>query len=261
MYNGNAMKKLIALIFPFLLASCSVMGTYANSEKYLIGSQEYEGELTTLNINWVAGTLTLVEDENATSIKVSEENSLSDAEKVYSYFHDNTLDVQYCASGFVGHIDSNQKNLTITYKPGIEKLNVSLTSGTFKADALHTSEINLSLTSGKVEIDNVEASVINCSSTSGSITFSNVKTNKFNSSFTSGSATVNFEELNEAKLDGTSGYIVLRTPEVGATVHVSQTSGKTNSHREGTVSNGTYTYGDGSAKVSISLTSGTVELY
>lgn len=255
------MKKLIVLLFPFLLASCSVMGVYPDAEKYVAGSQDYEGEIKTLNVSWVAGSLTLVEDESATTISVKEDNSLSEAEKVHSYFHDNTLDVQYCASGFVGHIDSNQKNLVITYKPGLEKLNISLTSGSFRAEALHASEANLSLTSGKIEVNNIEASEINCSSTSGSISFNDVKTNKFKSSFTSGSSTVNFLELNEAHLSGTSGYIVLRTPEVGATVHVSQTSGKTNSHREGTVSNGTYTYGDGSAKVDISLTSGTVELY
>ena len=255
------MKKLVVLLFPFLLASCSVMGVYENAEKYVSGSQEYEGELKTLNVNWVSGTVTLVEDESAAKISVKEDNELDEGQRVYTYFHDNTLDVQYAASGYIGRIDSNQKNLVITYKPGLEKLNVSITSGLFRANTIHANEMNVSLTSGRTEIDNVEVATINVSSTSGSVTLGNVKTQKLNSSFTSGSFTVNFEELKEASLHGTSGYIALRLPETGGSVHVSQTSGKTHTHRDGKLIDGTYVFGDGSAKVDISLTSGTVELY
>ena len=255
------MKKLVVLLFPFLLASCSVMGVYENAEKYISGSQEYEGELKTLNVNWVSGTLTLVEDENATKISVVEDAQLDEGQRVYTYFHDNTLDVQYAASGYVGRIDSNQKNLVITYKPGLEKLNVSITSGLFKASTIHASDMKVSLTSGRVEVDSVEASTINASSTSGSVTLGSVKAEKLNSSFTSGSFTVNLTELKEGKISGTSGYIALRLPEAGGSVYVSQTSGKTHTHRDGKIIDGTYVFGDGSAKVDISLTSGTVELY
>ena len=63
----NILKKLIGGITVAIAATCltgciNFGGTYANADKYLVGTQYYDGELTTLDIDWSEGKVTLIQD-------------------------------------------------------------------------------------------------------------------------------------------------------------------------------------------------------
>ena len=69
----------LALLILFSVLFCSTgcvnyvtQQRYANAEKYVVGDQTYEETVTSLNVEWLCGTLTLIEDENATAVTLKE---------------------------------------------------------------------------------------------------------------------------------------------------------------------------------------------
>ena len=253
-------KILSAIILPVLglsMVSCTSMTSYADADKYLIGSQTYTGELKTLDIDWISGQVTLIEDSTATSISVVEENDLPDEKKVHSYFHDGILNIKYWESGLRARfIDSSQKHLYVTY-PSLENLDVDLTSGKLATGKITAKTVNVDLTSGSMDFDGITCDTINADLTSGSITINNLETGTGEFDCTSGSITIQHSKADSLSFDLTSGKIDLTIPEKGATVKFNKVSGSYHSIRENyTKNDNKYVYGDGSCQIKISVTSG-----
>ncbi len=257
------MKKQIALgllgLMTLSLASCGTyVGYYANADKYLAGNQTYEQEITALDIDWVSGSVTLVEDETITGVKVEEVTDLEkEKEWVHSYVDNGKLMVKFFASGTrCSKLFGYTKELTVTYHPGLERVNIDLTSGSLKAQTITAKDVNLDLTSGKAQIENIIADNVDADLTSGSIEINHMIGKDFAADLTSGSITVGFTSINKADFDLTSGNINMTLPEDGGTVKVSKTSGIVNTERECSISNNTYKFGTGLADIKISMTSG-----
>ena len=53
------------------LTSCTYYGTYADADKYLVGDQTYTGELKELDIDWISGQVTVIEDTTSAEIKIT----------------------------------------------------------------------------------------------------------------------------------------------------------------------------------------------
>ena len=122
-------KKLLGTIIlgaaALSLAACVSFDYYPDADKYLVGTQYYDGELKTLDIDWISGSVTLIQDETADQITVKEDNNLDDDRKVHSYFHDGILSVKYCKSGLrFGNVKSIDKQLFVTF-PSLETLDLS----------------------------------------------------------------------------------------------------------------------------------------
>lgn len=261
------MNKKIGLVLLGLatlgLSSCGAhIGPYENADKYIAGNVEYANvEVNKINIDWVSGVITLVEDENATGILVSEDTDLTDPDAlVHTYFHDGILDVKYFASDYWCHQVNYKKELTLTYRPGLESLNVDITSGRLAAENIRAKEFDLNLTSGSASIGNIVAENIDVDMTSGECAFSKINSKNFDADLTSGTARVNFDEIEKATFDLTSGDIDMSLPVNGGTVKVSKTSGKVITNRECTISEDTYKFGDGTADIKVSMTSGTLTI-
>ena len=75
------MKKSLGLLILGLLGlsltSCISGEVYADADKYLAGDQTYDEYITSLDIDWVSGTLTLVEDETIEGVKIVEDTNLT----------------------------------------------------------------------------------------------------------------------------------------------------------------------------------------
>lgn len=258
----NLVSILLGLI-PLGLTSCGLkMSVYPDAEKYTAGNIEYSDvEVNTIDIVWLSGSLTLVEDEDATGITISEDTDLIEKEAlVHSYFHDGILSVKYFYSGYWCNTFNYKKDLTITYKPGLDSLKVSLTSGSLKAESIHAKEFDLNLTSGFVDISSLVSEKADTDLTSGSVIFGKVVADEFDVDMTSGKAVVNYEAINKSSFSLTSGEIVMTLPSDGGTVKVSKTSGSVKTNREGTFSKDTYQFGEGSAQIKVSMTSGTLTI-
>ena len=259
----KAIKKLFISLLSLLglsLTSCTYYGTYADADKYLVGDQAYTGELKELDIDWVSGEVTLVEDTTSAEIKIVEESDveLIEAEKVHSYFNEGVLKIKYWESGHKSHsFISRNKHIYVTY-PSLEKLTVDLTSGKFDAKKVTASDIKVNLTSGSVDLDEVSCETMTTNITSGSVNIDKITCNTYESNLTSGSVTIGSSTANEMTFKVTSGKVDLAIPESGATISFTKTSGSLKLDRQDYTKNadGQYVYGDGACKVRIKVASG-----
>ena len=257
------MKKQIALtllgLMTLSLTSCGThVGHYANADKYLAGNQTYQEEITALDIDWISGSVTLVEDETITGVKVEEVTDLEKEEEwVHSYIDNGKLMVKFFASNtWCSKLFGYTKELTVTYCPGLESINVDLTSGSLKAESITAKDVKIDMTSGKASIDSITADNVDVDLTSGEVEIKKITAKEFGADLTSGTMTVGFTSIDKADFNLTSGKINLTIPEDGAIVKVSKTSGTVKSERECSVDNGTYKFGTSSANIKVSMTSG-----
>ncbi len=277
--------KFLGLLFALpLLTGCVnsySIGVYADADKYLVGSQTYEGVLETLDIDWLAGRIELISDESINGMKIVEENDLPDGDKVHSYYHDGILNVKFMESGRRSSFDPAQKKLLLTYNPTeIKKIGIALTSGTLVAPKIVAKEsVIITMTSGNSSFEGIEAPNVSVTFTSGSFTCKELKTPKallnatsgdmninnidadeFNADITSGSMTFSFSRFVNSKLKMTSGNMNVTLPSDGGKVTVSKTSGSVSTSRECTISGDLYTFGTSESKMNINITSGKVTL-
>ena len=259
------MKKQIALtllgLMTLSLTSCGThVGHYANADKYLAGNQTYTEEITAIDIDWISGSVTLVEDETITGVKVEEETDLEkEKEWVHSYIDNGKLMIKFFAANtWCSRLFDYTKELTVTYHPGLESVNVDLTSGSLKAESITAKDVNIDMTSGKANINNIVADNVDVDLTSGEIEIKDVTAKEFDADLTSGTITVGFTAIDDASFDLTSGKINMTIPEDGASVKVSKTSGSVKTERECSIDNNLYKFGTGSANIKVSMTSGKV---
>ena len=195
------MKKLFCLLTVAMMAVtacfglCACMGyrtvaEYEDADKYLAGPQTYDvADLDELYIDWPAGQVVLVEDPNATSVMVAEENNLSEKKKVHSYLKDGVLNVKFWQSGLRSVAKETDKVLTITYR-SVRNLSVQSSSATVRAATLDVERVTFEMTSGDVEIGNVTCNTIVCEMTSGDMDFKEIVCDKFTCKMTSGELNV-----------------------------------------------------------------------
>ena len=278
------MKNKIAFITLGLLSlsltGCGTrMSVYPNSDKYLKGNQEYEQNIDTLDIDWISGSVTLVEDATIEGVKIEEETNLTnEKEQVHTYLSEGKLLVKYFASGHSCSKPFNvKKDLTITYKPGLKEIKIDLTSGSVKAETMTSQLVDVDITSGSVDVGTITSHNVKLDATSGSMKVDTLVSEKVKTSFTSGSCTINhvtaeeyngtstsgtynigFTGVNYATFDMTSGNLNMTIPEAGARVKVTKTSGNVVTQRECTIDNNVYTFGDGIADIKVTMTSGKV---
>lgn len=254
--------KLPYVLLPLMtlgLTSCGPsMGIYKDADKYVSGNIEYSDvEVNNIDIDWISGSLTLVEDESATGITIKEETNLTDADDlVHSYYHDGILSVKYFASGHTCSRTNVKKDLTITYKPDLDYLRVDLTSGKLNAENIHATTFVLDMTSGDSKIKNLVSNDVDIDATSGTVEIDKLTGKKLNVDITSGTIKTVFDTIETAKYDLTSGKIFMTLPVDGGTVKVSKTSGSVTANRECSINNDTYKFGTGSADIKVSMTSG-----
>ena len=274
------MKKVLALVLSLFLvlacASCYNVSyrSYENSESYLIGNQEYSGDLDKIEIHWVSGGINLEEDSNATSISVSEVTNLGDDYKVRSLYKDKVLHIEFWKSGFSSVLNHNDKYLTIKFKSvknvdieltsgytNIDKLNVEefnyhQTSGSLTVGELNANKVNVTQTSGKFYSNKINAAELNIHATSGDIDIKDLVCPKANIELTSGDVYLVVTDSDNIVLNATSGNIDITLPKDGATFKFTKVFNNLKAIREYNLVNGEYVFGTGKLVVNASITSG-----
>lgn len=254
-----ALLGLIALS----ISGCGIrMSVYADADKYIAGNIVYnDATIDTLDIDWISGSVTLVEDESATGITIYEETNLTNEKAlVHTYLNEGTLKVKFFASGYFCPSFNNKKELTITYKPGLENLDVDLTSGSITAEQLHAKNFDLEITSGSADIGSLVSDDADIDMTSGTVDIDNVTAKNFDVDMTSGKITLKYEAIEKSTFDMTSGKIDMALPSEGGIIKVSKTSGSVTANRECSVKNNVYTFGTGTADIKVSMTSGSLTI-
>ena len=270
------------LAIPFLCGCYNSTGggTYPDAEKYLVGNQTYTSEVTSIDIDWAFGKVTLVEDTSITGAIVKEDNNLPEEEKVHSYLKGSELLIKFFASGHRGmNIDSKDKELYLTYNPnsiniydiGItsaklvtpklvakEKVIISMTSGNATVEGIDTPNTNILFSSGSITVNELNSPKASIHATSGSANIKNMNVDELDVDMTSGDLSLSLVKFSNAKINMTSGEANITLPEDGCIADIHKTSGTVIVSREHTVSGERYVFGTSHSMMNINITSGKI---
>lgn len=282
------MKKLLAIVLAitlvFALSGCiriningssSRYESYSNADKYTVGDFEYDvASIRSLSVDWVAGSVTLIESDSDT-LKVYEKgNDLTEDEKLHWSIFGDELVIRYCKSGYVGKLLVNGKKDLVVEVPKNIDVDVDCVSAEISAEDITQNDVEFESVSGKISAKNVDCSELKIYSVSGSITIQNansaditansvsgdvdlsgVSTDEISVETISGRADVELSKANRIELSSVSGKVTVDLLGVGAMVEVETTSGILDLDGA-TVVGRDYKFGDGAAKTRISTVSG-----
>ncbi len=237
---------LFGLFASLSLASCDMGFTvepYENADQYVVGSQEYAGDLEELDIDWIFGSVTLVEDPSATKITLTEDNNVDDAIKVHSWYHDSKLSVKFGESGYHGGLlEVRYKTLTVTYAH-LSNLKVTLTTGTLTADMIHASDCSFTMTAGEMEVGVLNASHADFTLTAGIVHVDEVHVSDIVYTMTTGTCKMGLFSEMAGSFQFTSGSVDLTIPDDTATqIILDRTTGKLKSDKAYTQVDNVYTF-------------------
>lgn len=215
--------------------------TYDNAADYTAGRFTYQAEdIRAVRVYWVAGSIDLIEKNSAElSVSDSADNRSQEAQ-LHSLLRDGILTIHYCASDYRGEMQSEWKQLTIEIPSGIE-LTIENVSAPIRAAALSTPQLHIATVSGDIAIDSLVGENAEFDTVSGNLDFE-------------------FISCREAALNTISGETDLTLPAQGGTVRFDTASGAFITQRAYQKQDHFYGFGPADCKISVSSTSGDLEI-
>ena len=238
---------------------------YADAEKYTAGEVDLLDYVSALDINWVAGSVT-VTTGNVAGVTVRETYSkekVSDDYKVHTYLEDNKLHIAYARSGKVLGLVNLKKDLTVTLPQAMELKTVTVrsVSAPIKLDnSLTVTDFRAETVSGEVDATFSAVKPVNfkVETVSGKVKANFVKTAApfVDIETLSGDAHLVAMDLSDVDFSSVSGSLLLNVPgDMGYTAELRSVSGKFSSEYEEKT-----TYGDGRVKIDAETTTGNLTI-
>jgi len=272
------MKKLI-LAFTALLAilsftSCLIVtdgysfeinGSLNISYPYVYSEYDITEPVSSLNINWLSGTVCLEYNDNS-NIHIYEKTSrsASQAEQLDYYVNNGTLYIYYNSRRKIISSSLN-KYLIISIPRNLElgALYCETTSGDILIGNINIQSVGCITTSGSINGSFVGTCTdFSASTTSGSIHIAGDNIQTFKITSTSGSISYASNVIsNSGSINTTSGSIVMKIPvNDGFCATISTTSGSFDSDFPLSKRGSLYTYKNQNRHYSIGTTSGSIKL-
>ena len=238
--------------------------TYDNAADYTAGRFTYQAEdIRAVRVYWVAGSIDLIEKNSAElSVSDSADNRSQEAQ-LHSLLRDGILTIHYCASDYRGEMQSEWKQLTIEIPSGIELTieNVSATvSGDISIDSLVGEKAEFDTVSGNIEVDTANVKTVSLNSISGNFDWERLTVDQLTADTVSGDLDFEFISCREAALNTISGETDLTLPAQGGTVRFDTASGAFITQRAYQKQDHFYGFGPADCKISVSSTSGDLEI-
>lgn len=265
--------------------SCSgfQMGySYPNSNKYKVGNFTLEEEINQLEINWIAGSVTVEVTEG--NQVYAEETKVSDDDRKMRYLVENgKLTIQYQKAKFFSFGNwSKSKDLTV-YIPknmaqNMNQIDIETVSADIDISGFQSKDIDFETVSGGIDIKNLITKTMDIEGVSGDIKGSGIQADILNIDVVSGSANIegNFEKaeleavsgdlklgcdsfIKEVNAETVSGDITLYIPEDnGFSAELDSVSGDLNTEFSVSGKGDTKVYGNGNAEFDFETVSGDV---
>lgn len=289
-----AMLVLAAVGLPLCLTGCGVninIGnglsdfSYADAENYSVGAAEFSETVEHIEIDWLAGNVT-VASHSSDTVSFSEESlaALTEDTQLHYWLDGTTLHMKFCRSG-KWRLDGLEKDLTVLVPEDLPltSLTVKSMSADIHLDALQAESANIGTSSGNVELTDcavtdivqvdttsgwVDMSLIEpletfaWDTTSGTLQITAPKVRNFSAGSVSGEVSLSVKEEPETlSIKTTSGSIDLALPEDASfTLDYDSTSGDLSSGLPHRTESGQYLFGDGKAEYQIDTVSGDVRI-
>ena len=225
-------------------------------------------DILNLDIDWVAGSITILHDENTKQITISETGS--DDEKYAMVYHQsgNTLNIQYYKDFIkfpsLGINVNITKDLIITVPTdwSCNELSIETASADVNIIDMKINELEFDGASGVCYFENCTVGEISMDTASGDLEFIGVL---YNLDFDGASADCMISVSNipsNIDIDSASGDLELYLPEnCGFICTLSSMSGNFESDFETTTRKGSHVHGDGSCHITVDSMSGNVRIY
>ena len=223
-------------------------------------------EIRNIEIDWVAGTITLIPDENATEIDFYEDGNVdTDHQMVWKQSGD-TLSIQYEQSKvYVGiQVTEASKNLTITVPAGwiCHSLEIDAASAEVQVVDLTLGEVDFDGASGICSFENCIVDELEVDTASGDLFYNGQLETLKVSSMSANCEVVLTNAPKQIDMDSMSGDLNLTLPEgCGFSLAMDAMSSDFSTDFETVTKNGRHVHGDGSCRIDIEAMSGDVCIY
>ena len=209
------------------LSGCSVKlnYNYDNADKYIPGDREIAEKIEIIDIDYMAGNVTVKGDKMATvTVKETSKTEIDDKLKVHTWVDGSTLHVKYCAADKGLSIKDLKKTLEITVPADVKLSDLSIDDSAGDVDVTAESI-------GKLAID-----------------------------ISSGSLKLSADKAPEkSEIDSSAGNIEIYLPEkTDMTLEADISAGDFNSEIPFTKKGDAYIFGNGKSKMDIDASAGDV---
>lgn len=259
--------------------------SYADAENYSVGAAEFSETVEHIEIDWLAGNVT-VASHSSDTVSFSEESlaALTEDTQLHYWLDGTTLHMKFCRSG-KWRLDGLEKDLTVLVPEDLPltSLTVKSMSADIHLDALQAESANIGTSSGNVELTDCAVTDIvqvdttsgwmdmsltgpletfSWGTTSGTLQITAPKVRNFSAGSVSGEVSLSVEEEPETlSIKTTSGSIDLALPEDASfTLDYDSTSGDLSSDLPCRTESGQYLFGGGKAEYQIGTVSGDVRI-
>ncbi len=253
--------------------------TYDNAADYTAGRFTYQAEdIRAVRVYWVAGSIDLIEKNSAELFVSDSADNRSQEAQLHSLLRDGILTIHYCASDYRGEMQSEWKQLTIEIPCGIEltienvsapiqaaalttpQLHIATVSGDISIDSLVGENAEFDTVSGNIEVDTANVKTVSLNSVSGNFDWERLTVDQLTADTVSGDLDFEFISCREAALNTISGETDLTLPAQGGTVRFDTASGAFITQRAYQKQDHFYGFGPADCKISVSSTSGDLEI-
>jgi len=251
-------------ISPFSCNGISFGGyTYDDADKYSVGEFTLDEEITSIDIDWIAGDVNIVATaEN--KVSASESDVDDDDNKLRYRVVDGKLMIKFKKSERA--FDSNLKKELNLYIPAemadkLQLVKVQCVSATLDMENVTIKNLDIETVSGKMEAKNVVIDTVKLESVSGGVNIAGT-VDKLDAELVSGGIKVTSDkQLSSINVETVSGNITVAMPEGdGFTAEMDSVSGDLNVDFETTTRDEKRIFGDGSADYGFETVSGDVNL-
>lgn len=222
-------------------------------------------QIRNLEIEWVAGSITIEPDEDTTQIIISE-SGITNAkyQMVYGRSGD-TLEIQYCKDSIrfpsFGISAELSKDLVITVPAGwiCDTLEIDAAAASVNVCDLTINEVDFDGASGACNFNNCAVGEIDMDTASGDVDFSGTL-DVLNFDGASANCSILVSNVpRQIDIDTASGDLELYLPdECGFSCDMTTLSGSFSSDFAATMQNGYHVYGDGGCHITVDAMSGDV---
>lgn len=216
-----------------------------------------------IEIEWVAGSITIQPDENTDQITIAETDAGNDKYRMVYRQSGDTLKIQYCKDSITfpsfGINVNLSKDLVITVPADwiCNSLEIDAAAVDVVVNDLILNEVDFDGASGTCDFINCQVGQLDLDGASGDVNFTGTL-NVLDFDGASASCTINVTNVpDKITMDGMSGDLDLTLPEdCGFTVSIEALSSDFRSDFPTSISNGNYVYGDGHCRISLDGMSG-----
>ncbi|MBR4555689.1 MAG: DUF4097 family beta strand repeat protein [Ruminococcus sp.] len=198
-----------ALMFCALTGCMGITSTYDHADEYTSGGREISGEVTALDIDWSAGSVSVsAYDGSTVSIAETCSDDLSEDQKVHTWLDGTVLRVRYCRSGETFMMSSPDKKLEIKVPRSAKLRSIDHNGSSTDTDfsSMTAESIKVDLSSGEARLKDCSAKIFELDSSSGDITLDQKgESEKIKAEASSGKIKITAETVGELKLDTSSG--------------------------------------------------------